>query len=164
MEFPKQGGRVLSLCYAFAGLETGVLGGLVALAWLVLTSFWQGHSAWAIPALMGSTLGDGGAVGQSFGSIALAGVALQFCAAGILGALFGLAVRERRRFPRLLLLGLLIGLGWFYLLQAMLWRRPWNFVLAPAYSERSMLVACLVFGAFLSTYPRRLQSIRSTFL
>lgn len=135
----------------------------MALGWFALVSIWQGHSVWAAPALLGALLEKEPAFHQRFGLVALAGIALSVCAGGVLGALFGLAVREAKQFPRVLLIGLLVGLGSYYLCQAAItpaWMLGGSW---PAF-ERTLLVACLLYGAFLGKYPRLLRAVRRDLL
>lgn len=159
MERENHSKRWQIFCYLLVGLETGVLGGLLVLAWFALNSMWQGQSVWAVPVWLGSTVYGNSVFRSAFQRVALTGIALQLSTAGIVGALFGLVVREAGNLPRVVLLGLLTGLGWYYVGRMTLWAM-WTPAASLQASQESMFVAHLLFGAFLARYPRFLRSAR----
>jgi hypothetical protein len=159
MESGEKEGFGKLLHYSLAGLEAGMLGGLAMLGWFFLVSLANGEPAWRVPDLLGSTFYGDRAFDGNSKMVTVSGVALHLFTSGILGVLFGLFVREMRNYFRVALLGLILGLGWYYLSYAIVWKRlnP----LIPLYSSyRSMLVAHFLFGAFLGGYPRCLRVLR----
>src|SRR5512143_2830374 len=85
---------------AFAGLETGVLGGLVILAWYALSSVAQGGAAWTGPADLAAMLYRWPSLEGRLTLAAASGAAIEIVGAGALGILFGniaRGVRSHRR-------------------------------------------------------------------
>ncbi len=131
-----------------SGIEAGVIGGLAMLAMLVSGSFLRGHAWWEVPNLLGSTFYGSRAFRSGPSMATVGGTALHFVITGTIGGMFGLAcgsIRERRR---LILLGMLAGVVWYYLGDAVFWRRVNPRV--PAYSWQPVtLLAHAIFGACL---------------
>jgi hypothetical protein len=128
------------------GIEAGVLGGLAMLALLVSGSLWRGDPWWMPSNLLGSTFYGTRALIAGPSRATLAGSALHVFLTGSVGAAFGLlcdGIRPRRR---LVLLGMLAGLIWHGLADAVLWRRinP----LIPLYSAQpATIFSHALFGA-----------------
>jgi hypothetical protein len=142
-----------------AGLEVGVLGGLVMLGWFALDSMWHAQRWYAVPNLLGSTFYGNLAFRSGAGRATVSGIALHLCASGALGAAFGLVAPRGQSPLRYLLLGVATGLIWYYLLFGAFWR----FVnpLIPLYSSaREMVVAHALFGFCLSRWPGAERSLR----
>jgi hypothetical protein len=133
---------------ALSGLEAGVIGGLAMLALLTAAAMWRGDVWWAPANLLGTTFYGRRAFHTAPGMATLSGAAFHIMLTGTVGALFGLAcgsVRERRR---LVLLGTVAGVFWYYLADAIFWR--WVNMLVPAYAPQpSTLIAHAVYGACL---------------
>lgn len=133
---------------AISGLEAGVVGGIAMLGFLTAAALWRGDVWWAPANLLGTTFYGRRAFHTAPGMATLAGAAFHIVITGTVGGLFGLAcggVRERRR---LVMLGALAGVFWYYLADAIFWR--WVNVLVPAYApEPSTLLAHAIFGACL---------------
>src|SRR5262249_2501145 len=129
---------------------------------LVSASLLRGHVWWEVPNLLGSTFYGSRAFRSGAGMATVSGTAFHFVITGTVGALFGLAcggVRQRRR---LVLLGILAGVVWYYLAQAVFWGRVNPMV--PAYSPQPVTVlAHALFGACLGWMGRgasfRLQQV-----
>jgi len=139
---------VQTLKRLLSGLEAGVIGGVAMLLLLIAGALWRGEVWWAPANLLGTTFYGRRAFHTGPGMATLAGIAFHIVITGTVGALFGLAcggVRERRR---LVLLGALAGVFWYYLADAMFWR--WVNILVPAYAPQpATLIAHAVFGACL---------------
>lgn len=103
---------------------------------LVASSLMRGRVWWEIPNLLGSTFYGSRAFWSGPGLATIAGLALQLTMTGVLGALFGLASKiglvsggalsaagEAPRRLRLVLLGTLAGICWYYAANALLWNR-----------------------------------------
>lgn len=147
------------LQHILAGLETGVLGSLLAAGWYGLSSLLRGQSAWVVPVRIGAALFENLSLRNGFSQAAAAGMAFQVVAGGVLGAAFGLLMRDTARVARTMLLGIVFSLGCFY---------AWYSWLAPSLmpaeplpaSMSSVLVAHLLFGAHLGRYPHALRLVR----
>jgi hypothetical protein len=149
-------------CRWLAGLEAGVWAGVAMLGWLALTAAWSHHSIWEAPNRLGALFYGAAAWREGFHAGTSAGLAFHLFTSAVVGLLFGCLAREGRNRLRTGLLGILTGLGWFYLTYAWFWRR-----LLPLGSEMpppSLLAAYLVFGVGLGCYPGRLRSAESHFL
>lgn len=138
-----------------AGLEAGVIAVLILLGWLALASAWYRRSIWTTANIMATTFYGQAALGPGFTFRTLAGLALYLVLYGIIGALFGLALDGRRAGLRITLIGVLVGLGWYYLSFALLWRNlnP----LISLYTHRGpMMAGHVLYGGLLGRFPRYL--------
>jgi len=141
-----------------AGLEAGIVAALLLLGWLALASAWYRRSIWTTANIMATTFYGEAALSPGFSSRTLAGVALYLVLYGIVGALFGLAVPIRAAGLRMTLVGVLAGLGWYYLAFALLWRNlnP----LIPLYTHNGpMLLGHVFYGGLLGRFPRYLDAL-----
>jgi hypothetical protein len=130
------------------GIEAGVVGGLAMLGLLAAASLWHRHVWWEIPNLLGSTFYHSRAFYTGPGRATLAGGALQLTISGLVGAIFGMICGNVRSRHRLILLGTLAGLGWFYLANALLWPRL-NPLIPLYWPEPAAVLSHLLFGACL---------------
>ena len=113
---------------------------------LSVASMWHRHVWWEVPNLLGSTFYHSRAFYSGPGKATVAGAALQLTISGLVGAFFALASGNVRSRHRLILLGTLTGLGWFYLANAWLW--PHLNPLVPLYwPEPAAALSHLLFGA-----------------
>lgn len=147
------------LCFALAGLEAGVLGGLFALCWYAGSSLLSAEPAWRVPVRLADAVFGAGIHGHGRAVAAIVGVAVQISSAGTCGTLFGLAIRGLRGVPRVALLGLVFGMGWYYVGHGILLRRL-GAGLYPVASPWSLLMGQVLFGMILGRYPLFLRSIR----
>ncbi|MGA3041958.1 MAG: hypothetical protein ABSF54_14325 [Bryobacteraceae bacterium] len=139
-----------------AGLEAGIIAALVLLGWLALSSAWYRRSIWTAANIMATTFYGEAALGRDFTSRTLAGLALYLVLYGIIGALFGLTLANRDASLRTTLIGVLVGLGWYYLSFAILWQNinP----LIPLYTHRGpMMAGHALYGGLLGRFPRYLH-------
>jgi hypothetical protein len=136
-----------------SGIEAGVIGGLAMLGLLVSGSLLRGHVWWETFNLLGSTFYGSRAFRSGPGMATIAGAALHFTITGTVGGVFGLtsrAVRERRH---LVPLGMMAGILWYYLADALFWRRVNPLV--PRYAFQPVaLLSHAVFGACLGFMGR----------
>jgi hypothetical protein len=146
---------------AMAGIQAGVVGALIEMGYLALDSKWHGRSVWTVSNLLASTFYGESAYRQGFGSRTSAGVALLIVVYGLLGALFGLVIRDHSPRLRILLFGLIYGASWFFLSFTWLWKLVNPIV--PIYSpDRAMLVGHILYGGVLgSRFPRYLMALRA---
>ena len=140
-----------------AGLEAGIVAALVLLGWLALASAWYRRSIWTAANIMATTFYGETALGRGFTYRTVAGLALYLVLYGTIGALFGLALASRDASLRMTLIGVLVGLGWYYLSFAILWRNinP----LIPLYTHRGpMMAGHALYGGLLGRFPRYLPT------
>ena len=138
-----------------AGLEAGIIAALVLLGWLALASAWYRRSIWTAANIMATTFYGDAALGRDFTSRTVAGIALYLVLYGAIGALFGLTLANRDANLHTTLIGVLVGLGWYYLSFAILWHNinP----LIPLYTHRGpMIVGHALYGGLLGRFPRYL--------
>jgi len=141
-----------------AGLEAGIVAALILLGWLALASAWYRRSIWTTANIMATTFYGEAALRAGFTSRTLAGLALYLVLYGIIGALFGLAVPSRGAGLRVTLIGVLAGLGWYYLSFALLWRNL-NPLITLYTHHGAMLAGHLLYGGMLGRFPRYLQGL-----
>jgi hypothetical protein len=144
-----------------AGLEAGIVAVLILLGWLALTSAWYRHSIWTTANLMATTFYGEAALSQKFTFRTLAGLALYVVLYGIIGALFGLVVQSRSTGPRLMLIGVVVGLGWYYLSFALLWRTLNPLITLYTHSG-PMMAGHAIYGGFLGRFPRYLDTLAAS--
>jgi hypothetical protein len=142
---------------ALAGLEAGILGALVLLAYLMFDSAWRRQSVWSIPNLLATTF-YGSAIRSGFGSQTWSGLALLIVMYGMIGALFSLLTSDHLTRSRITLLGLLLGITWFYFSFGVLWTRinPWVPLESPA---RAMWVGHVLYGAVMGWWLGRPRGV-----
>jgi hypothetical protein len=151
---PRWGPRLL------AGIEAGVLGGVVTIAATAAACAMSRQSVWTAPNLFASLFIGPSALGRTFHSATMSGLALQVCAAGLLGLMFGVFAGGTRSRLRMLLLGILTALIWYYLSQTLLLRKLG--VLALMYAApKPLLFGNVCFGFVLGLYPGFLNAAES---
>ncbi len=125
------------------------MGAGALLTLFAFTSILRRHVWWEVPNLLGSTFYHYRAFYSGPGIATMAGAALELMLGGLVGAVFGAVWGNVRPRHRLILLGTLTGLAWFYLANVFLWPRlnP----LVPLYWPEPAAVLChAVFGACLA--------------
>ncbi|HVO98214.1 MAG TPA: hypothetical protein VMT15_09115 [Bryobacteraceae bacterium] len=131
------------------GIKAGILGALALLSLFASTSILRRHVWWEVPNLLGSTFYHYRAFYSGVGTATVAGAALELVLGGVVGGVFGAACGNVRSRHRLILLGTLTGLAWFYLANLLLWPRLNPMV--PLYWPEPAAVLChAVFGACLA--------------
>ena len=155
-------GAGLNRVLALAGIQAGVAGGLILLGYLALDSFWHRRSVWTVPNLFASTFYGESAYRQGFGVRTSAGVALLFVVYGVLGALFGLLIRDHGTLLRVTLFGVVYSVAWFFLSFDWIWKHV-NPTIALYFPPRAMLVAHLLFGCVMGgrfpAYRREMSTV-----
>src|SRR6266853_4753235 len=104
------------------GIKAGVLGGISMLAVMTVGALWRGHVWWETPNLLGSTFYGARAFRQGPGLATVSGSAFHIVITGSVGAIFGLAAGAIEPRRRLVLVGTLSGIVWYYFADAALWR------------------------------------------
>jgi hypothetical protein len=127
------------------GIESGTVGGVAMLILFAVASMLNRHVWWEVPNLLGSTFYHSRAFYSGPNIATVAGGALQLTIAGVVGALFRLACGNVPSRHRLILLGTLTGLAWFYLANVLLWPHI-NPLVPLRWPEPAALLSHLVFG------------------
>jgi hypothetical protein len=138
-----------------AGLETGIVGGVCVILYHLVGALASGEGAWSAPARIGAAAFGRRLFFEGAGTATLAGLSLIFTTAGLLGMAFGILVRRQWASRRVVLLGPLAALGWYYLLFEIVLRGP-----GASGTRRSLIMAHLLFGLVLAAYPKFLRALR----
>ena len=154
------GRRRGALRYALAGLEAGVVGALVLIAWLMIASLFTGRSVWLTPNLFATTFFGGGVYRNHFVRGSWTGVAAIPAVYGFLGLVWGCIWREKR-IPGLTLLGALTGIAVYFLLFDLLLQHinPLIGVYSPV---RPLQIGHLLWGMLLARSPKYARRIDNT--
>jgi len=145
---------------AMAGLETGVLAALGMLAYHWLGSIVGGvgicqHLERLSVAVFGRQIYQ-----LSLALAASSGAALLVFWGGVIGAAFALGSRGKWAARRLLLLGPLVALVWYYLAYE-LWLPHFGRGVYWVAPRRVLVLGHVIFGLLLSLYPRALRRFRT---
>jgi hypothetical protein len=135
-----------------AGLQAGMLGAFGMLAWLGLSAEWHRRSFWTAENLMASAFWGSDALRSGFGFRSLSGLALYLVIYSLLGALFALALRSRVRPTRILLLGIIFALAWYYLSYRLIYEKVLPLV-SLLHVERQTVLGHLIYGTFVGRFP-----------
>ena len=128
---------------ALAGLETGILGAILVLAWFAADAMFQGQHWYAFPNLWSTTFFGADAFHMRLGWATAAGIAFHLAQLGVAGSLFGMIwLRRRSR-----LIDILAGVTWSFLWYFVMMRGFWK-VFAP-FVPRLMPQAATMFGVLL---------------
>jgi prepilin signal peptidase PulO-like enzyme (type II secretory pathway) len=141
-----------------AGLETGVVAAVMLIGWLALASAWYRRSIWSTANIMATNFYGEAALGRGFTFRSLAGLALYLVLYGIIGALFGLAVQTHPAGVRLSAIGVLVGIGWYYLSFHVLWRTV-NPLLTLYTHNAPMVAGHVLYGGLLGRFPGYLRAL-----
>jgi hypothetical protein len=114
-----------------AGIEIGVIGGVLLVVWLAISAPLVGQPWWSILNLFASHSYGVRIVREGPGMVTLSGIAIQILTAGIVGAITGLITPGGRLF------GLAISFIWYALCYGFLWKRYAPMVL---YAPQPLLV------------------------
>jgi hypothetical protein len=144
--------------FALAGLEAGVVGAFVLLAWLMIGSLLSGRSVWSMPNLFATTFYGGGVYRNHLLRASWAGVALIFALYGIMGGVWGAIWKDKSR-RWLWLWGAVAGVGIYFLFFDVLWKYVNPLILAYA-PVRQLQIAHVLWGILLARspmYARRIE-------
>jgi hypothetical protein len=139
-----------------AGLQAGMIAVIVMLAWLGASAMWQRHTFWTAPNQMATLLHGGSAIRGSLGPFTPSGVALYIVFYSLLGAVFAVASPRRLTAVGMMLAGVLVALGWYWL-----WFRALGPSVMPLvwllHAERPMAFGHVLYGVLLARYPVYLE-------
>jgi hypothetical protein len=99
------------------GLQLGVIGGLLMLAWTALVSPIVGHPWWLIPNLMASHFYTPRELYFGPGVVTLVGAAVQVFTSGLVGSMTGIVTPGGR------LSGIAMAIAWYLFCLLFLWKR-----------------------------------------
>jgi len=139
-----------------AGLQAGMVGALLMLAWLGVSAAWQQRSFWTAENLMASAFYGPGSIHSGFASRTLPGLALYLVLYSVLGALLGLAVRNRATRVRTILLAIFFAMVWYYASFHWMWERVMPLV-ALLHAERPTAIGHVIYGLWLGRFPEYLK-------
>jgi hypothetical protein len=138
--------RGKSLLDLFVGIEVGVLGSFVTLAWFALISPIIGDPWWLIPNLFASHFYTDHQVRGGLGLVTLAGSAVHVILSGLIGAINGLCTPGGRLF------GLGLAIVWYAVCYFFLWKRYAPLLLAYG-SQPLLMTGWFLFGSTLGWHP-----------
>jgi hypothetical protein len=142
-----------------AGLQAGMVGALLMLAWLGISAAWQQRSFWTAENLMASAFYGPGSIHSGFASRTLPGLALYVVLYSLLGALLGVVLRNRTTRMRTLLAAILFAMVWYYATFHWMYERVMPLV-ALLHAERPTAIGHLIYGLWLGRYPEYLRRAR----
>ena len=129
-----------------AGIEIGIIGGVVMLLWLALSAPLTGNSWWSILNLFASHSYGVRLVRGGPGMVTVSGIAVQLAAAGAVGAITGFLVPSGRLF------GLAVTVTWYVFCYGFFWKRYAPLVLV--YGPQPLLaIAFFLYGSVLGWHP-----------
>ena len=143
----------LSVC--LAGLQAGMAAALFMLAWLGVAAVWRQSSFWTAENLWASTFYGSSAIRSGFATSTLSGIALYLLVYSIFGGLFAAVVRAKLPRPTLLLAGVAVAAGWYYLSFHVIWHAV-NPLVSLLHAERPTLLGHVIYGAAVAAFPRYL--------
>ena len=141
---------------ALSGIQAGVLGATAVLVFMALVDSVRGEALWTFPHLLATYFYGGRALHARPGWTTVSGVALEVFASGFGGAAFGVLFSSVHSRSRLILIGIVWGIGWLYLLQVL--ARTFARLIPVYTSELALLAAHTVFGWILGQYCWTLRS------
>lgn len=136
-----------------AGLQAGMAGALVLLGWMALSMVWARHSPWWFPNLMATPMGGEAALRNSFGRFTSAGIASVLLQYSLLGGLLAWLIPESTLGTRLVLFGIMTGLGFYYLMFFGIWRH-YEPLMALYSPDRQLVVGHILYGLMLGRLGR----------
>ncbi len=151
---PEERPKTSALITGLAGLQAGVLGGLAGLSYVMLDGFLRGNGPWPFPNLLSTAIYSRGGSALVFTWATMSGIALQLVLAGLLGLLAsGLLVQylNRPRFCRVI--GLLVGLSWYYVTVRLLWP-DLNLDVIRYQPPSGAILGYVILGLVLGLYPK----------
>lgn len=143
----------LMLPRLLAGLQVGILGGLVVLVWFLILSLWFLKAPWALLNLFSASLRQAPSFGQGLTITTWTAVAAQFVACGLLGIFIGWVLPRPSSGATLSLAGFAFGVVISLMTYEFFWRR-YVPALADYVPAPGIFVTHILFGSCLAQFPR----------
>lgn len=142
-----------SLLDLLAGIQTGIIGGLIMLLWFALTSPLTGQPWWIVHNALASRFYSERQVFAGPGISTWVGAAFLLTSAGIAGAINGILTPGGRLF------GLAVALAWYLLCYLYLWKRiaPLMFVFP---SQGLIVAGFFLYGSTLGWHGHFVRRLR----
>jgi hypothetical protein len=142
-----------------AGTQAGMAGAILMLGWLAVAAVFYRHTPWWVPNLYASTFAGDAALREHFTRYTWSGVAFLLVQYTLLGSVFAFLLRQDMGRGSAVLLGILTGVGWYFLMFHGVWKalNPLMLVYTP---DRSILAGHILYGLWLGRtplYARRLE-------
>jgi hypothetical protein len=138
--------RATKLIDLLVGIEVGVLGAFVALAWFAIISPVVGQPWWIIPNLFASALYSEYHVRAGASAVTWVGAAIHVVVSGMIGAINGLLTPGGRLF------GIVVATTAYVVCYLWLWKRIAPLMLVYA-SQPVVIAGCFMFGSVLGWHP-----------
>jgi hypothetical protein len=155
---PPTAGVLLRL---LAGVETGIIGGVIMMLWFALDSLFEQQYWWAMLNLWGAAVYGNRVFSMGLGMATLTGAALHLFLHGTGGALWSLLAGRLTHFWLHLAGSIGAAAVWYFVLHHWFWP-----AVAPAVSRMTPMpataLAYLLFGAALSRGARRVRELAAT--
>ncbi|HXK02987.1 MAG TPA: hypothetical protein VMS37_11335 [Verrucomicrobiae bacterium] len=135
-----------------AGLQAGMMALIVMLGWLGVSAWWQRHTFWTAANQMATVFHGGDAIVSGFGRNTPSGLAVYVLSYCLLGGAFALAAPRRLTPAGMMLGGVLLAVGWYWLWFRMLGQRVMPLVWL-LHAERPMAFGHVLYGVMLARFP-----------
>ncbi|MBI4909081.1 MAG: hypothetical protein HY820_36000 [Acidobacteria bacterium] len=136
-----------------AGLQAGMLAGLVSLGWFILLSYFYFKEPWALINVLAASLRNNATWGHTFSTVTWTGLSAHIAACSFLGIFLGWVLPRPGPRPRSSLTGLIFGIVLSLFIYQFFWLR-----FAPLLGEYiaplGMWIAHLLVGMSLAQFPR----------
>ncbi|SRR5579884_491915 len=141
-----------TLSALLAGLQAGMVGVLIMLAWLGVSAAWQQRSFWTAENLMASVFYGSQSIHSGFAGRTLPGLALYVVLYSALGAVVALLLRNRLTRLRTELVCIVLAMVWYYVSFRWMWQHVMPLV-ALLHAERPTAIGHLLYGLWLGRFP-----------
>ncbi len=142
-----------------AGLQAGMVGVLIMLAWLGVSAAWQQRSFWTAENLMASVFYGPQSIHSGFAGRTLPGLALYVALYSTLAAVIALLLRDRLTQLRTALVCIVLAMIWYYVSFRWMWRHVMPLV-ALLHAERPTAIGHLIYGLWMGRFPAYLRKGR----
>jgi hypothetical protein len=139
-----------------AGLQAGMVGVLIMLAWLGVSAAWQQRSFWTAENLMATAFYGPQSIHNGFAGRTLPGLALYVVLYSALAAAIAMLLRDRLTRLRTALVCIVLAMVWYYVSFRWMWRHVMPLV-ALLHAERPTAIGHLIYGLWLGRFPAYLR-------
>ena len=147
---------------ALAGLQAGVVGGLSALLYLMFDGLLRDEGVWVSPNLLAGGFYPGKTLSLKFSSATVSGLAVHVLMSGLGWLIFYKLLAHFQFRPRMCrLVGLLIGVTWYYLTFRFFWAQM-NTAVVLYQPFPGVLFGHVIFGICLGLYPLHVRTLQQS--